>query len=194
MPKEGLYADISLPVPLDRLFTYEIPSELWPAVSLGSRVWLPFGKRKFIGVVLRLHGEAPPLETRQILRLVDAEPVLDEELLQLGRWIAEYYCTPLGEVLKSMLPLGGELRRSTLYSLTEKGSEVARQLTFDPALAPILRLLEERPRSAAYLAKKAEGARSVLRELIKNGWIVAEETQGRRARRSIKLSPEAPSG
>ena len=65
---------------------------------------------------------------REVLRLLDAEPVLDVELLHLGKWIAEYYCAPLGEVLKGMLPLSGEMRRSARYSLTEAGRDVARQL------------------------------------------------------------------
>ena len=65
---------------------------------------------------------------REALRLVDEEPVLDAELLSLGRWIAQYYCAPLGEVLRSMTPLSGEVRKTKLYSLTDAGRDTARQL------------------------------------------------------------------
>ncbi len=140
----------------------------------------PFGSRKLTGVVLSLQDEPPAHETREVLGLRDSEPVLEAELIELGKWIAEYYCAPIGEVFKSMLPLSGETHRSTEYSLTEAGRDVARQLTLqtqnDKSLT-ILALLEERPRSVEYLAAKVEGARGVARSLIKRGWIVAEDRQ-----------------
>jgi len=194
MPEEGFrYGDVALPVPVDRPFTYEFPSNLQPHARVGCRVWVPFGKRRLTGVVLRLHNETPEQETREVLRLLDAEPVLDSELLKLGQWIAEYYCAPLGEVLKSMLPLSGELRQTTVYSLTEKGLDAARQLILDAPVASLLQLLEERPRSAAYLARKVEGARTLLRDLLKNGWLSAEETQQSRTRRITESQPPAKS-
>ena len=70
---------------------------------------------------------------REALRLIDAEPVLDGELLALGRWIAAYYCAPLGEVLRGMLPLAAEVRHGKVWSLTDSGRDAARQLLFDTA-------------------------------------------------------------
>src|SRR5438067_7992032 len=93
------YCDVSLPVPLDRPFTYALPETLRHRVRPGCRLIVPFGVRKMTGVALRCHDDAPQMETRAALRLIDAEPVLDEELLSLARWIAAYYCAPLGEVL-----------------------------------------------------------------------------------------------
>ncbi len=174
------FCDLALPVPLDRSFTYELPLTLRHRVMAGCRVVAPFGSRKLTGVVLRVHNDRPAHETRGVLSLRDAEPVLDTELLELGRWIAEYYCAPIGEVLKGMLPLSGETRRSTQYSLTEVGRDVARQLTAksqgDAALQ-VLMLLEERSRSTDFLATKVEGAKTALRGLIKRGWIAAEERE-----------------
>jgi primosomal protein N' (replication factor Y) len=146
------YCDVALPVPVDRLFTYSIPV----MVQAGCRVEVPLGSRKLTGVVLRVHNDAPEQDLREVLRVVDAEPVLDEELLRLGRWISEYYCAPIGEVFKGMLPLSGERRRSVQYALTDLGRSLARQLTISSELdaaSQILSLLEERPRSAAYLAR-----------------------------------------
>ncbi|HEY1213939.1 MAG TPA: primosomal protein N', partial [Bryobacteraceae bacterium] len=111
------YCDVSVPVPVDRSFSYELPLTLRHRVQMGCRVLVPFGSRKLTGVVLRLHNEPPAQTARSVLKLLDAEPALDEELLRLARWIAEYYCAPLGEVLRGMLPLSGETRRSTLYDL-----------------------------------------------------------------------------
>ena len=72
---------------------------------------VPFGGRRLAGVILRMHNDDPDQETREALQLLDEEPVLDDELLRWA-WIAEYYCAPIGEVLKGMLPLGGEMRRA----------------------------------------------------------------------------------
>src|SRR5207247_7547148 len=62
----------------------------------------------------------PIFETRQALRLIDSEPVLDEELLKLAHWIANYYCAPLGEVLRGMLPLANDIRSGKTYELTDQ--------------------------------------------------------------------------
>jgi primosomal protein N' (replication factor Y) len=171
---EFRYCDVALPVPIDRLFTYEVSE----AVQIGCRVEVPFGSRRLEGVVVALHNEAPEQETRRIVRVVDAEPVLDAEMLQLGRWIAEYYCAPTGEVFKGMLPLSGERRRSLRYELTEPGRSAARQLTAaaqtDPA-CKALALLAERPLSAQYLASKAGCPVAAIRALVKRGWVVAEQ-------------------
>ena len=148
------YCDVSLPVPLDQSFTYELPLTLRYRSQPGCRVLVPFGSRRMIGVVLRTHDQPPKQTARAVLQLLDEEPALGQDLLRLGKWIAEYYCAPLGEVLRGMLPLTGEIRRATRYSLTDLGRDVARQLVTmaEPDTATrILQLLEERSRSAAYL-------------------------------------------
>jgi primosomal protein N' (replication factor Y) len=181
--ESNLFCDVSLPVPVDRSFTYSLPFTLRHRVRPGCRVMVPFGSRKLTGVVLQLRADPPEQEPRDILSLLDAEPVLDAELMRLARWIAEYYCSPLGEVLKSMLPLSGEMRRSTHYTLTDAGRDVARQLVIKPesdATLHVLSLLEQRSQSATYLTSKVKNARTTLRGLIKRGWVVAEDKQEER--------------
>jgi primosomal protein N' (replication factor Y) len=177
------YCDVSLPVPVDRPFTYSLPLTLRHSVRVGCRVTVPFGSRKLTGVVLKLHADAPEQEAREVIGLLDPEPVLDAELMRLARWIAEYYCAPLGEVLKGMLPLSGEMRRSTQYILTDTGRDVARQLVVKPesdAALHVLSLLEQRPQSATYLTSKVKNVRTALNGLIKRGWVAAEDKQEER--------------
>ncbi len=69
--------------------------------------------------MLRAHDDPSDVPLKEALRLIDAEPVIDEELLALGRWISGYYCAPLGEVLRSMLPLATETRSGKNYWLRE---------------------------------------------------------------------------
>jgi primosomal protein N' (replication factor Y) (superfamily II helicase) len=185
MPAElHAYCDVSLPVPLDQLFTYSLPETLRHRVREGSRVVVPFGPRKLTGVILRCHDERPSMSAREALRLIDEEPVLNAELLALGRWIASYYCAPLGEVLRGMLPLAAEIRRGKVWSLTDAGRDAARQLLLDASpddpASQVLRMLEKRPLNAAYLAKALPLADKVIRALERRGFIVAEQVQGER--------------
>src|SRR5215470_18286997 len=163
------FCDVSLPVPLDQPFTYGLPDTLRHRVKPGSRLLVPFGPRKLTGVILRCHDDAPAVATREALRLIDSEPVLSDELLALGRWIAGYYCAPLGDVLRGMLPLASEIRRGKVWLLTDAGRDAARQLLLDSspddAAMQVLRLLEKRPLSAAYLARTLPLADKVIRSL-----------------------------
>ena len=125
------YCDASLPVPLDQAFTYSLPETLRHRVREGSRVLAPFGARKLTGVVLRLHDDPPPSgNAREVLRLLDEEPVLDAELLKLGRWIADYYCAPLGEVLRAMTPLAGDVRHGSVKRVAAGVGEGATAVQF----------------------------------------------------------------
>ncbi|MGO9009719.1 MAG: primosomal protein N' [Bryobacteraceae bacterium] len=178
------YVDVSVPAPLDRPFTYSLPETLRHRVQPGSRIVVPFGPRKLTGVILRCHDEAPGVATRDALRLIDSEPVLDAELLSLGRWIANYYCAPLGEVLRGMLPLASEIRRGKVWSLTDAGRDAARQLLLDAApddpVARILSMLEKRPLSAAYLSRILPLADKAIRSLERKGLIAVEQVQTER--------------
>src|SRR5437763_4205981 len=176
-----LYCDVSLPVPLDQAFTYSLPDTLRHRVRAGSRLLVPFGTRKLTGVIVRCHDDRPEVATRDALRLLDAEPVLDAELLALGRWISSYYCAPLGDVLRGMLPLAAEIRSGKMYSLTDSGRDAARQLLLDSSpddpVAQILRMLEKRPLNAAYLAKSLPLADKAIRSLERKGFIVSEQVE-----------------
>ncbi|MCX6637791.1 MAG: primosomal protein N' [Acidobacteria bacterium] len=179
-----LYCDVSLPVPMDQPFTYALPETLGHRVRPGSRVTVPFGTRRLTGVVVRCHSEPPDAPARAVFRLLDEEPAIGPELMALGRWVAGYYCAPLGEVLRTMTPLGGEIRRTKTYVLTDAGRDATRQLLLgasddDPAVA-ILRLLEARPLSAGYLKAKLPLADRALRSLAKKGLIQAEDLDSER--------------
>jgi primosomal protein N' (replication factor Y) (superfamily II helicase) len=116
------FCDVALPVPLDRAFTYAIGEADQPAV--GCRVVVPFRNEKMIGIVTRLHDEPPPVEAKPIQIVMDAEPVLAEDLMQLATWISGYYLAPLGEVLRTMLPLMAEVRSHVLYRITDVGRKI----------------------------------------------------------------------
>jgi primosomal protein N' (replication factor Y) len=113
------FCDVAVPVPLDMVFTYRVPVDAAPVV--GGRVLVPFRQQRMTGLVMELHDREPAVATKKILSVLDATPVLDEQLLRLGRWIADYYLAPLGEVFRTMLPLNAEFKRSVSYRITDEG-------------------------------------------------------------------------
>lgn len=178
------YCDVSLPVPLDRAFTYRLPLTLRHRVKSGCRLIVPFGSRKLTGVALACHDDPPKVTIREALRLLDEEPVLDDELMTLGRWIAGYYSAPLGEVLRSMTPLAGEIRRGKVYALTDAGRDAARQLLLgasseEPAVE-VMRMLESRPLTATWLTRKVPHADRAIKSLIRKGFLEVEDVQAER--------------
>src|ERR1700685_2231 len=113
------FCDVAVPVPLDMVFTYRVPAAAAPVV--GGRVLVPFRQQLITGIVTELHDREPSLATKPLLAVLDAAPVLDDQLLRLGRWIADYYLAPLGEVFRTMLPLNAEFKRSISYRITDEG-------------------------------------------------------------------------
>lgn len=76
-------------------------------VRMGVRVLVPLGRSKtYTAMAVRLHSEKPEFETRPIIQVIDAEPVLIEQQLRLWQWISTYYMSPIGDVFKAALPAG----------------------------------------------------------------------------------------
>ena len=102
------YADLILPLPLQGTFTYAVPASMQSAVRVGMRVLVPFGRSKtYLGIVARLHDERPQgYEVKSVAQLMDSEPIITPQQLQLWQWIADYYLAPIGDVYKAALPAG----------------------------------------------------------------------------------------
>lgn len=101
------YVDVILPLPLEGTFTYSVPKPMVAQVRMGVRVLVPLGRSKtYTAMAVRLHSEKPEFETRPIIQVIDAEPVLIEQQLHLWQWISTYYMSPIGDVFKAALPAG----------------------------------------------------------------------------------------
>lgn len=109
------YVDVILPLPLEGLFTYGVPTDLQEQVRFGVRVVVPLGKSKtYTAMAVRVHDDAPtylqkdgkPVTVKDVLSVLDAQPILLPAQYQLWRWIADYYMSPVGEVYKAALPSG----------------------------------------------------------------------------------------
>jgi primosomal protein N' (replication factor Y) len=152
------FCDVAVPVPLDMVFTYRVPADARPVI--GGRVLVPFRQQRMTGIVVEVHDRKPSVITKNILSVLDATPVFDEQLLQLGRWISEYYLAPIGEVFRTMLPLAAEFKRSIGYRLTEEGEMALHQAGTSGSSARSRRTPEEQAaefRVLDYLAARVSG-------------------------------------
>ena len=99
-----MIARVTLELALRKEFDYLIPPELAPQVEVGSRVQVPFGPRKVLGCVTALAEESGHVRLKSILKVIGAQALVTPKILELARWIGDYYCCPPELALKSMLP------------------------------------------------------------------------------------------
>jgi primosomal protein N' (replication factor Y) len=205
LARVALYCDVALPVPLDRVWTYEC-SGLEPEV--GVRVLVPFRNEKLSGIVTRLHDDAPPVEAKPLLAVLDTEPILAPAMLELAAWIAGYYVCPLGEVLRTMLPLMAEVRkrvllriadagRTVLHAGAEQGSSRRSRRTPEEQNTEysVLNYLEDGEAVPVARLRSATGAnRALLDGMVRKRWLVreteAESRDAARTERWVVLQPE----
>jgi primosomal protein N' (replication factor Y) len=140
------YLAVAIDTPLRQVFDYRAPEGT--TVGAGFRVWVPFGRRRVVGVVVVGidQTEVPANKLRAAFEVIDAEATFDSDLLALLTWAAEYYRHPVGEVLTSAMPVllrnGAPLREETfLWRLTDLGREQA--LAKLPARSIRLRAIAE---------------------------------------------------
>jgi primosomal protein N' (replication factor Y) len=195
------FCDVALPVPLDSAFTYRIPDGMQPVV--GGRVLVPFRQQRLSGVVTALHDRAPKVQAKNVLSVLDASPVLDEQLVHMGKWIADYYLAPLGEVFRTMLPLAAEFKRTIGYRITSDGQMALHLAGMSGSSARSRKTPEEQLaefRVLDYLAERetvrekglraaARVSKSVLSGMLRKKWIVREDlSDARDATRTIKVA------
>src|SRR5882724_519332 len=110
------FAEIIIPLALPKNYTWSVPVAMKDAVQVGCRVEVNLGKnKKYAGIVKRLHSEKPEFfEAKDILNLLDVEPVVFEQQLKLWEWIASYYMCSEGEVMAAALPSHFKLSSETI--------------------------------------------------------------------------------
>jgi len=172
--------------------------------AVGGRVLVPFRQQRLSGIVVDLHDRKPSVVTKNVVSVLDASPVLDEQLMRLGKWIADYYLAPLGEVFRTMLPLSAEFRRAITYRITDQGqlalhlggatgSSARARRTPDEQLAEF-RVLDylvnrEDPVRENSLRSATRVSRAVLSGMVRKKWIEREDVSGARdAARVVKVA------
>ncbi len=118
----GLYAEIIIPSALPKNYTWSVPAHLQETAKVGCRVEVNLGKnKKYAGIVKRLHDDKPEFfETKDILNVLDVEPVVFEQQLKLWEWMASYYMCSEGEVMAAALPAHFKLSSETILVYNEE--------------------------------------------------------------------------
>jgi len=166
---------------------------------------VPFSGQLLQGVVVGLHDMAPAadVEVKRVQRVMDDAALLSTELMELGRWIAQYYCAPLGEVLRGMMPLTAEVRRQWVYRIAEagrrvlyegatKGSSRRSRLSVEDQnreYAALNYLENGEPAKAATIRSATGANKALLDAMARKKWLVREPlAEARDARRLEKVA------
>lgn len=199
------YAEVVVDTPhagSDRMFHYLVPPALTDQVKPGIRVWVPFGPRNVAGVVVALADSASVAQPKEIKQILEPEPIFDPVMLELARWIAEYYLCPLSKVLKCFLPTGLKAKSQEVISLgltteEELAAAVAYWQTLDPRVAKLLTWLGENgetPVNKLGRLLPAAGKKDLLVDLVDRGLITSQSyavTPKQRERKGETAEPAA---
>ena len=201
------YAEVALPLPMRQVFTYRLPHRFAEVTKVGARVIVPFGSRNLTGYVTAINDSFTPTnyfdetKLRDIIQLLDTEPFLTPEILRLTRWSADYYAASWGEMLKSSLPAGVNLRREEILSITDEGrgllsSATGSRVSLKAQLLGLLADAEEVNAREVYHRLGIKPAQRTIRELVKLSLITSNERE-REAQtkeklvRAVRLSADA---
>jgi primosomal protein N' (replication factor Y) len=120
----GFWAEIVLPLALPTTYTYSIPAQFLKRAIPGCRVEVVFGKqKKYAGIIKSVLDKQPPYPTKEILNVLDDEPILFPQQLKLWQWLSEYYMCSEGEVMSAALPTHFKLSSETILLYNEEAGE-----------------------------------------------------------------------
>jgi primosomal protein N' (replication factor Y) len=186
------FADVALPVPLPDPLTYEVPPNLAPLARPGVRARVRMGKRRLTGIVVAVHQDRPEGVTlRPVEEILDVEPVLPSDLLELARFTADYYLAPLGEVFRSMVPSDLPPWGDRRVWLTDAGALAPPRGEAEAAVVDALRAGGRTSVAELQVRVGLQDLQSVLTALSERGRIAGEEKHPRSARyvAAVELAP-----
>ena len=137
--------EVAVGLPVFKTFYYRIPEKMRNSLQIGMRVLVPFKGRKVTGFSIDLLEEPPKgieEKLREVEDLLDEAPLIDPPMLRFYRWISDYYLYPLGEVIKTGLPPGLQLKSELVLNLTQSGMESLRQGGLEPIQEKVFKEME----------------------------------------------------
>lgn len=176
MQKEppDIYAEVALPLALDSTLTYSVPESLRDRAAPGMRVLVPIQSRTVVGFIVSLSRECLLDKVKPVIDFPDMEPVFDKAMLDLCKWVADYYCCTWGEALSAALPAAVKSGVRIRYHLA--AGQLSTGRFTDRQRAVIALLYKRGPLSARQIASETGGQAlsNTLVSLVKRG-IVTEE-------------------
>ncbi len=192
----ALFAEVIVPLALPINYTWQVPEKWRGGISVGCRVEVNLGKsKKYAGIVKALHHEAPQLfEPKEILNVLDAQPVVNLQQLQLWQWIAAYYMCTEGEVMAAALPAHFKLNSETILVFNEEAGDDFTELDNEEYLvAEALQIKKELRVSEVQQILDVAHVYPVINKLIKKKigyvWEALKETYTPKKETYIHLHP-----
>ena len=193
----GAYAEIIIPLALPKNYTWLIPENMLDVVHPGCRVEVNLGKnKKYAGIVKKIHREKPEFfEPKEILNVLDAEPVVYEEQLQLWQWMASYYMCSEGEVMSAALPSHFKLSSETILVFNEEYGDNFSSLDHDEYLvAEALLIKKELKLSEVQQVLDSSHVYPVINKLIQKKvcyvWEALKQSYSPKKEIYVLLNPE----
>lgn len=170
-------AQVAVELPLDSPLDYHVPLSLLSRCAIGQRVIVPVGSRQVLGYIVGLVDASPVPDLKALLDILDDTPLLTPDLLQLTRWVAEYYMCPWGQVLKAAVPEGFRVQSEAVYALTSQAQEQPH--TWPPGQAATLlqHLAQHGPQRQRDLARQLGMVQlqALIRRLTTQGFLQREQ-------------------
>ncbi|MEO8042358.1 MAG: primosomal protein N' [Acidobacteriota bacterium] len=184
-PTHQGFVEVALPLPPRRTFTYRLSTEHFERVNLGSRVMVPFGNRLLTGYAVALHTTLDPelgideTSVKNVTEVLDEIPLVNDEILTLTKWTADYYAASWGEMLKASLPAGVNATVVQFVRISESGRQhLLRGRSLRSVRSQILKRLAVSDEIASSDLEKEfgkTGARRAIRELARAGEIILRD-------------------
>jgi primosomal protein N' (replication factor Y) len=206
-----MFAEVAIPLNVHQTFTYRLPDSFAANAKQGCRVLVPFGKQLITGYIVQIHDRIEEIgqdsdgyEIKDVEELFDPEPLATPELLDLTKWIADYYYAPWGEVIKTCLPTGINAEAETIVSITNEGraalaASSAKGGKSSTKMQALSLVAEDGMVSANLLARQFNKARTtaVIRELERVGYVtVTRQVQSAHVKpkrqQAVRLISRAP--
>ena len=195
---ETLFAELLLPVPIPKLFTYRVPKTLQEKILVGQRAIVQFGDRKILtGLIATVHNRPPQeYEAKYILEILDDYPVVSDLQFKLFSWIADYYLCSLGEVMNAALPSGLKLSSESMVQLHPAFNIEETDQEFSEKEAMLLKHLAHESMDYSGITKLlgVKNLFSILKSLVrKEAVIIYEEVKERykpKTEKKIRLHQE----
>ncbi len=176
---ETRFAELLLPVPIPKLFTYRVPKNLEEKILIGQRAIVQFGDRKILtGLIATIHDQPPrDYEAKYILEILDDYPVVSDLQFKLFHWIADYYLCSLGEVMNAALPGGLKLSSESMVQIHPAFNLEETDLEFSDKEQILLRRLVQEPFDYSAIAKLlgVKNLYSIIKSLVRKEAIILYE-------------------
>jgi primosomal protein N' (replication factor Y) len=176
-----MFAEVAVPVYVRQTFTYRLPGDLASRAQVGCRVLVPFGKKFLTGFLVGLHetleSEIEEADIKDVEELLDQSPVITPEIMELTRWVSDYYFAPWGECLRAALPAGAISISEQMLTLTEAGREALARERDEGHTSPRQRVIELLAGGGPVPSRRLERelptprAAALVRQLTRDGLI-----------------------